>query len=184
MSAETEYKFILNKADFYNAMNKSESRYGEALPTLQINYYYDNEMYSLLSQDITLRVRQIGNELKLQRKIHRKRKGSFALSDEYEETITKFPDRIDGAYTLKGALVTYRRRIILDNEVGYIDFDENYYLGTSDNEIEIELKHAQDNKAVEIASFLQLASSMAVKGKSTRFFERLFSLNYNKEGVL
>ena len=188
MSTETEFKFILDKDDFDKALSNAEKAYGKMSPILQFNYYYDNDMYNLLAQDITLRVRQIGGELTLQRKIHKKRKESFTLSDEYEEKISKFPDRIDGAYTLKGTLVTYRRRIFLGSKTGHIDFDENYYLGVCDHEIEIETQtepgHDPDNKADEIISQLGLTQKTAARGKSTRYFDRLFSLKQSKEGVI
>ena len=65
MSTETEFKFILDKENFDKILINAEKSYGKVSPILQFNYYYDNDMYNLLAQDITLRVRQIGSELTL-----------------------------------------------------------------------------------------------------------------------
>ncbi|MCI8388386.1 MAG: CYTH domain-containing protein [Clostridiales bacterium] len=170
---EKEYKFLLDKEQFFKIQRAAKNIFKHNTKFLQINYYYDDENGSLSKQDTTLRVRQMGDSLLLQKKWHIMKSGTAVVSDETEAEITSLPNVIDDKYCLMGSLVTQRVRVFMKDSSGYIDFDRNYYLGVCDYEVEIEITSGAEKIAEKCISLLKLDSTSAVKGKSTRFFEKL-----------
>lgn len=180
---EKEYKFLLYKEQFFETQRAAKAIFKHNTKFLQINYYYDDDDNSLLKQDITLRVRQMGDSLLLQKKWHIMDSDIAVISDEIETELTSFPKVIDDKYYLKGSLVTQRVRVFMDNSAGYIDFDRNYYLGACDYEVEIEINSGAENMAERCISLLKLNRASMVIGKAVRFFERLHGLEKGKAYV-
>jgi len=174
---ETEYKFLLDKATFNRIKDNVCGLYNNSSTLLQTNYYYDDEQYSLNKNNITLRVRQIGETLKLQKKQHNIETNMPVVSDETEKVITALPHVIDDKYFLKGSLVTQRCRVSTNSSV-HIDLDINYYLGICDYEVEIEINNSSNYQAETLIAELGLANIINIQGKSSRFFQRLKNL-YN-----
>jgi len=170
---EKEYKFLLNKDTFIKTNDTVSAMFSNSSSSLQINYYYDDEQYSLNKQNITLRVRQTGETIKLQKKHHIIKSSVMpVISDETERIITNFPKVIDGKYYLKGSLVTHRCRISTNKSV-YFDFDINYYLGICDYEVEIEFGKNANQQAEIFIACLGLKNVLPVQGKASRFFREL-----------
>ena len=147
---EKEYKFLLSKEKFIEVKKTISCICNSITPILQINYYYDDEQNSLYKQDITLRIHQTGELLELQRKRHIIKSNSWVESDETNIIITSLPKIIDNKYRLKGSLVTMRCRMKIEKSSILFDFDENYYLGESDYELEMEIENESDKQVESI----------------------------------
>ena len=135
---ENEYKYLVPEKMFYKLKYDLSKRNTNSVTSIQINYYYDDAANSLAQNDITLRVRQIGNLLTKQTKQRLHQENSLVVSNEKNDNINMLPLTIDDQYHMLGQMITERHRIYLVNYPGYIDFDRNFYLGICDYEIEIE----------------------------------------------
>lgn len=182
MAEETEYKFLVEKDKFYEIMENIKNRYPNAYSCekLQINYYYDTDDQYLLSNNTTLRIRQIGSELSLELKEAIPVIGSnYSTCTETNRNISSLRSDItleEGnfawiPFTMQGNLVT-KRLSIQPSESLSIDFDVNYYLGKCDYEIELEFT-ANASKATAI--FIEQLDLMQYRnnigGKARRFFQ-------------
>lgn len=166
---EREYKFLVGRAVFQEALRAVRETEPPAQGRLQINYYYDDDRLSLRAQDVTLRVRQSVDGLSLQWKRHLRRQTHLVESEEREQPMDRLPLAV-GAYALKGSLATMRERYPFP---GYhIDFDTSYYLGVCDYEVEIELDDGACTAPPAAFAALAAQAQTGRGGKGSRFFAR------------
>ena len=168
---EFEIKFIVGRTVFDRLLRQIVKDYPSARVTAkkQINYYYDTEGLDLYDKNITLRIRQSDDGFLLQEKIHT---GNGIEADETEKPISALPFSMQyqgKTAILQGSLQTNRTSAQIDSGIK-IEFDENWYLGNHDYEIEIEYDPAQEAKAKELCQSLSLCRPNDT-GKSTRFFQ-------------
>ncbi|MDP4119597.1 MAG: CYTH domain-containing protein [Bacillota bacterium] len=179
---ELEYKFLLSKEDFQKHLQKANDLNLKTNSTLQINYYYDNENLDLLKENITVRIRQKEDKLKLEIKEHKITNSEFSESAEKETEIQKLTQTLSilqyENLKLKGNLVTNRQTLFVNDGI-HLDFDTNYYLGTCDYEIELEFEEKHSEKVKEIISLFNFNFQNKPKNKAERFFEALERLNTN-----
>ena len=160
--------------------------------TLQVNYYFDTEDFSLEASEKTLRIRQKHDKLMLQYKYYKSRKGAVRECTEFEREVVEFPKFIssillpdyivqdeDTEYKYVGSLVTKRVEYVIDGTI--VSLDENYYLGKYDCEIEVESKEL--SKAQEVLGRLSIQQTSAdlSLGKYSRFvreYKRLMHLEF------
>jgi len=165
---------LLSKQEFMQIVETAKARYGEPKAILQINYYYDDDDYSMNKQGVTVRVRQCGDSLKLQIKENKVDVGGCRVSNEAERLLSELPGQIDhsehGTLMLKGNLVTNRHRFKI-NENLTLDLDENFYLGQHDYELELEVEDGQTEAAECVLAELGVLVKEVKKvdGKATRF---------------
>ncbi len=169
---EYEIKFLVSKARFDKLLHQVLGAYSAASVTVkkQINYYYDTEALTLHGQNTTLRVRQSDGGFLLQEKIHAG--DGIPEADESEESIAALPFSIqyrEETVVLQGSLQTSRVSVQVGEGIK-IEFDENWYLGSHDYEIEIEYANGQKKQVLELCRTLQLSQPNYV-GKSARFFQ-------------
>ena len=144
---ECERKLIVCWCEFNNYMSMlRKQKNGDSCVTggdsyIKVDHYYDTPVFTLQQKNETLRVRQKGDNLTLERKYNKVTDNSVACSDEAEDANFQGPlpmkivhDNVEYQYI--GSLTTYRT----DFKVGKltISFDINFYLGSLDYEIEIE----------------------------------------------
>lgn len=174
---EREFKCLVSPVSFCNFKYYISKKYRVLTPELivQTNYYYDTPDFTLGKKNITLRIRQTGTELKLQRKSRLTQDGSCVESEETETPVPAIPRVISGNSAgtkddvyLLGKLETKRLRYRISEDVT-VDLDQNTYLGMTDYEIEIEYK---DRLPDEFAICRYLEAPEAVTGKYTRFLSR------------
>lgn len=174
---ENEYKFLVSNQIFHDTLSVVQKECKLIAAITQINYYYDDSQLSLNANRITIRVRQIGDKLLLQEKHHKTSNSFFVVSQETEKTIAALPNFIfceneNIMARIKGSLVTQRKSFFVDNGIR-IDFDENWYLGICDYEIELEFSKAVSDDVYQWVDSLHLVKGVGVVGKSTRFFDQL-----------
>lgn len=181
---ETEYKFLVSKEQFDKYFELMVKEYGKAVTKLQINYYYDTEGNMLNKNDVTVRVRQERDRLKLQIKRHVAKRGTLFSNDEYcgaLESLSKIL-RINGVKEelfFKGCLVTERREINF-GVGGKLCFDYNMYLGTNDYEIEVEYSEQDKQSGDAIATIIDTNMDVTGETKSNRFFKQWEEINNGK----
>ena len=172
---ENEFKALVTIQQYEQLLGVL-SRYGNLHKTVQINYYYDTADLMLYQTGNTLRARQKDGKLLLQHKHGKQISENLVTSMEYEQPIAELPRRIfaksfpnpygeDAVFSLIGCLVTVRADFSILNAI--VSLDENYYLGASDYELEIE---TQDAESVE--NVLRIIGSNLVfsaVGKYKRF---------------
>jgi len=165
---EIERKAILTKEQYESLLGKIVDK--PVTKKVQINYYYDTDDYILLSNDETLRVRQIEDKLELQYKYNKKIESGVRISNESCDEINYLPEKIaiDGLIVKRiGFLLTERRSKRFD---GYIIFlDKNYYLGKVDYEIEMEAINIEYMPT----ELYGISFNTVCKGKYTRFTDEL-----------
>ena len=181
MEIETEHKFIVDGNCFKDILYKCNKKLPLEKNVSQINYYYDTENNNLNKSNITVRVRQNEEKIKLQIKNHKSVKENFLKSEEYNLSVKKLPNKIvinsnvlnnvKTTVFLKGSLCT-KRKVYAFGSTGEICFDTNMYLGKCDYEIEFEFKSQDKLLAADIIRYLGLVYH-PIKSKSRRFFEEL-----------
>ncbi|MDR2074230.1 MAG: CYTH domain-containing protein [Oscillospiraceae bacterium] len=169
--SEEQYKKIIESVDFEKAVE-------------QINFYYLDGGKILERNKINVRVRKIKDEFFLQIKNHMDNKeNGLVISKEYEEPIDFLPEAIEGekirkilkleigdAY-LMGSLKTLRL-VYNWSANSVICLDKNFYFGTIDYEIEVEIK--SHNIEPELRDFFLkngVDFNKRSKGKRSRFFK-------------
>ena len=141
---EREYKVLL-EADQYDRLNSLSIWDNEIV---QINFYYIDREMSLLSKNITVRVRVKHGKIFLQVKIPVCIEQSLHIKQEYEKELNIVPKFITEkelseltgqslpSVQLVDALVTQRKiKVVGECEIA---LDYNQYLGIRDYELEIE----------------------------------------------
>ena len=167
---EHELKFAASKDDVENLRKKlAESEKAVSVKRgVQINFYYDTDDRSFLSDGTTVRIRQKEDGLTLQIKRHNYYGSNKNL--ETAEKINEIPKAmsVEGqTVKLMGELVTDRTRHILDNGVK-IDLDINFYCGLTDYEIEAELPEGMEDIGC-VKEFFEGLKPAAL-GKVSRFY--------------
>lgn len=171
---EKEYKYLISKGKYANLLRFAKEKFSLLANNMQVNYYYDDDYFTLHRNGVTLRVRQVGDALELHEKSRLGLKNHLHISDESKKIVRSLPYIIDGRYCLKGSLTTNRHSFILD-ENHRLDLDENVYLGTTDFEAEIETALEDDDTGLAFIRLLGLTSFHHADGKSSRFFNKLTS---------
>lgn len=155
----------------------------------QQNYYYIEP--ENIDFDITVRVREIAGQYKLQVKLPIKKENALHIKDEYECALEMLPDSIDGellyekfgikvrnrVFTYIGKLKT-KRNILLAENGTEICLDQNWYLGRIDYELEIEYVDKKPDKL--LSRFEQLGISFASDacGKNSRYLRKYIENSY------
>ena len=178
MLIEKEIKIILTNEQYEYLMNTFDWE-----PVFeQINHYYGSNIYS--DSNITIRIRE-NNGYKLQVKIPKSIEGSLHIKEEYEIKVDGICSKInrktlqnltgysfDEDKELLGELITKRRICNAYKDI-QIALDENDYLEIKDYEIEIEYINEYPKVIIEKLKALDIDISKEVKGKHSRFIERL-----------
>ena len=165
---EIEKKALLTEAQYEILLNKVTGH--PIKKTNQINYYYDTENYAMLSNNETLRVRQIENHLELHFKHDKKTYNCVRVSKELCEELQCLPEMIsiNGLFAnYTGFLLT--ERTIIKLNMFTIFLDKNYYMGKVDYEIEIEAVNICDMPK----KLFGIIFNSDCNGKYTRFVAEL-----------
>lgn len=178
MAQELEMKILVDAVEFsrcLSCMRRHTQTPGDTY--VQVNYYFDTKDLSLASAHAMLRVRRKRDALFLQYKSKREQTGALFLCEEKEQKIPEFPRKVDPSLFFKeapseecfllGDLVTFRTDFIFPQAV--VSFDESFYWGKVDLEIEIE----GTREAIEsLAAFLSPKGEVQKgNGKFSRFLE-------------
>jgi len=134
---EKEWKWLVTREKF-EAMRKLAVYFSGTTGhiRLQINHYYDTIDRKMAAQNICVRIRQTEERLAGTVKKH----GEKGVSEEsafQTETLPRFITYENILLHRLGALVTQRTDFEI-GEIATLSFDENYYLGKTDYEIELE----------------------------------------------
>ena len=179
---EFERKSIFN-CEKYNMWLSDFTKKFPREDIFQLNYYYDTHGFALFHCGETLRVRQIGETLKLQYKSNKSYFGEMRVSDEYSEKVDELPKII----AIHG-LETYNVGIMATERINFnvgdcvVSLDKNYYLGMIDYEIEVETKKEHDLPVI----LKNLSFHPDSKGKYSRYVEKFLNNGgyYAKERVI
>lgn len=169
-NVEYEHKQLIT-LDEYNSLMQKLDRLYACEELLQINYYYDDNNFSLFHKDETLRVRQKADKLTLERKYNKRyASNGERICNENSKTIEFLPSKVridNNVYSYLGELVTIRKNYIVDENT--ISLDISYYLGKIDYELEVESKiEAILPKII----FDSISFENYHDGKYTRFIKR------------
>jgi uncharacterized protein YjbK len=182
---ESEFKYNLNY-EAYNRLFILDDGNFRKNTFVQINYYYDTGEFELDRHGITLRIRQVENDLKLQIKSPILKDGALRVKKEVSRSITKLPlimnfsddewyelIRRQSDLRLKGTLVTQRTKFVVTDGVEIV-LDKSYYLGLIDYELEVEFQEGLKARALY---FINDIGGKELKpsryGKRKRFFNAL-----------
>lgn len=171
---EKEIKILLEENQYNNALEIF--KWNKEI--IQINHYYT----SALTQEkkVTVRVRQIGDKYYLQIKAPLSRKKSLHISAESEKELMHLPKSISGEELEKlcgielgdckyvGELKTVRKVCNYDDNTE-ICLDENFYLGKTDYEIEVEYTGEQNGALISMIETRISPRSKKTQGKVSRF---------------
>ena len=168
---EYERKQILT-LDEYNMLITRLNEIVDCNEVIQVNYYFDDNNYSLCDKGDTLRVRQKSGRLSLERKFNKRYStNGVRICDESNEDIHNLPMKIvigDNKFYYIGNLMTVRKNYKIDDNT--ISLDASYYLGKIDYEVEIE-----SDKEVTIPEFVSkiIKFNRYQGGKYNRFVRKL-----------
>ena len=177
MAQELERKVRVTRKEFDRCAQLLRRHYGvDGKSYVQVNYYFDTPTFALAAAHCMLRVRRKRDSLYLQFKNKRTRDGDLMLCDEVEKKISSLPRSVDpseffpgapkGVCFLLGDLVTSRTDYVLPGVV--VSFDENFYLGKTDFEIEIE----GERDAIDaVTTVLRPEAAKKPRGKFSRFLK-------------
>lgn len=181
---EHELKCMLTKRQFRKLLElvKTFYKYNITRDT-QTNYYYDTPDLFFDRNHTTIRIREKEGNRRGTIKIHAV--NECECSDEIPFEVKNIPAKLDyqgKELIMHGALTTHRISIMITPYIS-LCLDENYYLGTTDHELEIEY---EEGHHAEAWKWLMLVYMMLHKGryrsayhlcyakyKSARFFMRL-----------
>lgn len=185
---ENEIKLCLTKDSYYEIKNTFFIN-NNFQKILQINYYYDNKNNDLYKNNITLRIRQINDQLTLEAKYPLENNGIIKRKEERSIALHTFTNSIDlnnphikeyigdisqyGKVTLLGSLVTERYSTHPFPWLK-LDLDYSMYLGKVDYELEIEILSGYEEKAKEFYKDLLIKYPLSTSGKIKRFRKTLF----------
>lgn len=174
---EYEYKILIPQEKFENLYKEySKSYFSTHLDKrVQLNYYYDTTDYFLFKNNITLRIRQINENLKLEIKTEKTKERLPRIAEESSFEIDRIPMFIDSNilptdfakhYVLLGDLVTERTRFLTTDGVE-LCFDKNWYLGAVDYEFEVEYEKEKEYLAKK--TFEQLSEGIEKSRFKTKY---------------
>lgn len=170
-NVEYEHKQLITLNEYNNLMQKLDRLYA-CDEILQINYYYDDNNFSLFHKDETLRVRQKADKLTLERKYNKRyAPGGERICEESSKIIESLPSKVtigNIVYFYLGELVTIRKNYIVDENL--ISLDVSYYLGKVDYELEVE-----SEKEIILPTLISGSIETKIRndGKYTRFIKAL-----------
>ncbi len=173
---EKEIKILLTeeKYDLINSIFKWDKK------IVQTNHYYIDK--SSENMKITVRVREIDGEYKLQIKVPVSREKSLHVNTEYELSLSSLPEVIPsetiyrlteikmGDCTYAGSLKTIRKVYNCD-EFTEICLDDNTYFGKRDYELEVEYINEIDEGLLDILRQNLGSIDFKAKGKVSRFMK-------------
>ncbi len=178
---EYEQKTMLNESQYCEILEKLITSYSSK-KYIQVNYYYDTQNYDIWRNNKTIRVRFKNDKLEFQIKNHLLTHNNTVISDETIIEIDVLPQIIEyeGQIVNKiGELVTERYDFYCNDYV--ISLDKNFYLGSTDYEIEIE--SISGNPILFTQQLQNLFDNIdnleEVNGKYTRFIKKQKELNKN-----
>lgn len=180
---ENEIKLTLTKEQYLEIKDSffTEDNFSKKI---QINYYYDNANSDLFNNSITLRIRQIENNLMLEAKYPLENSGIIKRKEERNLTLHKFQNELNlndsyikehigdlskyGKVNLLGSLLTERYST---NPFPWLQLDLDYsmYLGTCDYELEIEILSGYEKEGEEFAKDFLAKYPLSTTGKIKRF---------------
>ncbi|MBS5620732.1 CYTH domain-containing protein [Eubacterium sp.] len=176
---EKEIKILLSVKEYNELFNIFEFE----KPFIQTNYYYGNREDVI--DDVTIRIRQKNDILRLQVKIPQYINGSIHIKEEYEEEIDAVYDVIDKKILKKvternfendlpliGKLVT-KRAICKKYKGVEIALDKNEYLDVTDYELEIEYENEYPQYILDMLKEYNIKIHSNTSGKNKRFRKRL-----------
>jgi len=172
---EKERRLSVSRGKYSEILEYAGINFKSKSSNVRIDYYYDDDYFLLYKNSTTLRVRQTGDALELQRIRRLVENGESREISKVFVTEYALPHIIDDRFLLKGCLVTNRRGFIVSEGVE-LDLDENLYLGDCDFEVIIKSAKAADSHSLHIMNELGLSNADNVCGKSYRFFEKLQKL--------
>ena len=177
---EDEYDYLMEHLSYENPLIQKPI-------TIQINYYFDSDDFSMNRQNTTCRIRLKDGKYKATMKKH------ASGGDQSTETEMKIYDGLESnAFTdmglkLQGELITKRCVVFKDANCEAV-LDKNEYLGHTDYELEIEYTSEHEKDAQVIMKIFRdmltrrkcfliykegIANPPKVPSKSNRFFERM-----------
>jgi uncharacterized protein YjbK len=175
ITQEIERKYMLTEPEY----NMWSSRLVEHTTdnVIQINYYYDDDSYSLCGSDETLRIRQIGNQLTREFKFNKRDIDGVRICDEQTTGISEFPLQLSvrgKIYRLIGSMITIRKNIQIDNAT--VSLDQSLYFGAVDYELEIEYGNCREETNPIIKMIETQCNCPSTHGKYQRFISKLREL--------
>lgn len=178
ISLEREFKTGISETSYLNLIKEYQL---EDKRFLQINYYFDTDNLDLLKNDITLRIRQKGNQYKITAKItvgEGKKEISVYLDEDKAKEMLEagFDANIVGInHFVKKVAELETLRVKMPYKEGFLFFDKSTYSNKVDYEIEYEINDGIPyEKGKEIFNeFLKEKAIPFVKliGKSTRAYK-------------
>jgi len=191
---ERELKSLVTKEEYDNLIRHPLLAVLQTSNQTHLNYYYDTEDLTLTSLDVTVRVRQVQEQLMLEIKKPLEVKDAYKVKQEVSYSLDCLPSYVElGQYfpALAGqrALITFplltERSSYLVSDQIRIDVDRSSYLGNVDYEMEIEFHEGVEREAEEW--FHQLLPSKRLQrtaGKKTRFFRAYQRMMQEGRGLL
>lgn len=156
----------------------------------QTNHYYSDKNGNFKKNGITMRIRTIDNQNKLQVKNHLGKSVALQVSDETEFIVTSVPEFLtadevfeyagicEEAFLL-GSLTTTRHSFMYTDNVE-ICLDKSSYLGIFDYETEIEFNGDIPQELLQQFSAVGINFDKKSVGKYSRFINRLSGIANNK----
>lgn len=140
---ELEYKTLVNEEQFHTLM----SFYPPTEEIVQINHYFDDELFSDLNQHHVIRVREFVDSFEFTMKYYDEKHNLHEISKAMNSAdllsdpdVTAFlQERAIDVVSLKEFACLKTIRKIFRDGYGELCFDENYYGNTMDYEIEYEM---------------------------------------------
>lgn len=178
---EKELKQLINMSTYDILIN----RFKWDKKINQTNYYYMDSKKILLKDKITVRIRKIGTELKLQIKVPINITKGFHIKQEFEKQVYEVPKVINDTFIsncihneisevyLLGKLKT--ERFIVNSGKNLICLDKSFFWGKIDYEIEIEIEEKLSEPLKEILGSLNINFNNKTEGKKSRFLRTLGS---------
>ena len=149
----------------------------------QVNHYYLDSDCVLYQKNISVRIREKDNILKLQVKKPLSIQDGIHIKEEYSEVITSIPSQMSvskiseitelllSSVELIGSLRTQRHIYSYDLDTT-IYLDQNNYLGHVDYELEIEYEHDYPTALVEYLQERNIVIGETSLGKYRRFVKK------------
>lgn len=174
-SIEYEIKNLITEEKYLEILDKLT--WSESIK--QINYYYDNNEFFYLKNNVTLRIRYIGNKYLFQAK-----KKYDKYNEEYELVMDDVPNclKMDLSFLelpnvhqedlfLMGNMITFRRISKFNDMIVCLDKCE--YKGLVDYELEVE--YTKNNKLAALKFYMEITRDKKIEmiGKNKRFFKLL-----------
>ncbi|MBQ6707574.1 MAG: CYTH domain-containing protein [Clostridia bacterium] len=147
-SVKREMKFLFDEDSFYDMLRYTKKRYkiARSMKTEQTDFYYDTPVFSLLKNNITLRIRKTEEEYFLQIKRYQDLTYGIYTTTESESVFAHLPKILKGSelelgsshtYEMLGKLKTNRKTMQLPDGT-IIRFDISEYFDKIDYEIKMQ----------------------------------------------